>query len=153
MFSANTLSDLYLQKCKFLPPPFYFVTQSRLVVTDVSGQRIWSRFMQSKKVTIISSWSLEPGPICYPETSVTNYQSTLHNIREERRSHLHRDVSIRSINLFLLLLSLSFCHRQLKVQNFILFLYFAIKRDLTVTLVSFVIRTKRLSASFPDLTF
>jgi hypothetical protein len=26
------------------------------------------------------------GPTCYPETSVTNYQPTLHNIPEERRS-------------------------------------------------------------------
>jgi len=26
----------------------------------------------------------------YPETSVTNYQSTLRNILVERRSHLHR---------------------------------------------------------------
>jgi len=29
------------------------------------------------------------GPIRYPETSVTNYHSTLCNITEERRSQLH----------------------------------------------------------------
>jgi len=28
-----------------------------------------------------------------PETSVTNYQSTLRNIPEERRSHLHRAIA------------------------------------------------------------
>jgi hypothetical protein len=30
-----------------------------------------------------------------PEMSVTDYQSTLHNIPEERRSHLHRDGSLK----------------------------------------------------------
>ena len=29
------------------------------------------------------------GTIRYPETPVTNYQSMLHNIAEERRFHLH----------------------------------------------------------------
>jgi len=36
------------------------------------------------------------GPIVFPETSVTNYQSTLRNIPEERRSHLHRGGSRKS---------------------------------------------------------
>jgi len=41
--------------------------------------------------------------------SVTNYQSTLHNILEERRSHLHRDgslklqilISLQRVNIFI----------------------------------------------------
>jgi hypothetical protein len=33
------------------------------------------------------------GPIRSPKTSVKNYHSTLRNIPEERRSHLHRDVT------------------------------------------------------------
>jgi hypothetical protein len=33
---------------------------------------------------------LKMGQIGCPETSVTNYQSTLRNIPEERRTHLHR---------------------------------------------------------------
>ena len=35
-------------------------------------------------------------PIGYPETSVQNYHSTLRNIPEERRSHLHRGGSLKS---------------------------------------------------------
>jgi hypothetical protein len=31
---------------------------------------------------------------------VTNYQSTLHNVPEERRSHLHRDRSLKPCTLF-----------------------------------------------------
>jgi hypothetical protein len=30
---------------------------------------------------------LKMGPICCPETSVTNYQSTLHNVTEEQKPH------------------------------------------------------------------
>jgi hypothetical protein len=41
---------------------------------------IFSRVKQSKKM----------GPICCPETSVNNYQSTLRNKPEERISPLHR---------------------------------------------------------------
>jgi len=36
------------------------------------------------------------GPICCPETSVTEYQCTLRNIPEERISHLHESVSLKS---------------------------------------------------------
>ena len=36
------------------------------------------------------------GPIGCPETSVRNYRSTLRNIPEERRSHLHRGGSLKS---------------------------------------------------------
>jgi hypothetical protein len=35
-------------------------------------------------------------PIGCPETSVTNYQFTLHNIPEEMISHLHRGGSLKS---------------------------------------------------------
>ena len=36
------------------------------------------------------------GPISCPETSEQNYRSTLRNIAEERRSHLHRGGSVTS---------------------------------------------------------
>jgi hypothetical protein len=42
------------------------------------------------------------GPICCPETSVTNYQSTLRNIPEERICHLHRSGSLESRSLGML---------------------------------------------------
>jgi hypothetical protein len=48
--------------------------------TDVSGQ--WS--------------SLKMGPIGCPETSLTNYHSTLRKIPEECISHLHRSRSLKS---------------------------------------------------------
>ena len=53
-------------------------------VTDVSGQTVGRIFKvkHSKK---------KMGPIGSPGKSVTNYQSTLRNIPEERRSHLHRE--------------------------------------------------------------
>jgi hypothetical protein len=40
---------------------------------------------------IFKEHSLNMGPICYPETSVTNHQSTLRNLQEERKS---QDVNI-----------------------------------------------------------
>jgi hypothetical protein len=36
------------------------------------------------------------GPIGGPETSVQNYRSTLRNIPEERRYHLHRGGNLKS---------------------------------------------------------
>jgi hypothetical protein len=40
--------------------------------------------------------ALEVGPTGCAETSLTNYQSTLHNIPEERRPHLRRGGSLKS---------------------------------------------------------
>jgi hypothetical protein len=62
---------------------FWDVPQRRLlVITDVSGQpkKNWTR-------------PLKRGPIRCPETSVTNYNPTLFNIPEERRS---RNSSVRT---------------------------------------------------------
>ena len=42
---------------------------------------------------------LKMGPIGCPETSVNNYGSTLRNIPEERRSHLHRGSSVKSLTV------------------------------------------------------
>jgi hypothetical protein len=39
---------------------------------------------------------LNMGPICYPETSVKDYHSTLRNTPEERRSHQNRGGSLKS---------------------------------------------------------
>ena len=44
---------------------------------------------RSKKHSSRSVWPFKMGPIGCPEMSVTNYHSTLHNIPEEQRSHLH----------------------------------------------------------------
>jgi len=41
-------------------------------------------------------WSLKTGPTGRPETSVTNYQTTLRNIPEDRISYLHRRGSLKS---------------------------------------------------------
>jgi hypothetical protein len=49
-----------------------------------------------------SSWTLEDGPICCPETSLTHHQSMLRNIPEEKIFHLHGDRSIklnRAVNI------------------------------------------------------
>ena len=45
------------------------------------------------------AWPLTMGRIDCPVTSVTNYQSTLRNIPEERRSHLHRGENPKSRNM------------------------------------------------------
>jgi hypothetical protein len=36
------------------------------------------------------------GTMCWPETSVKDYHSTLRNITEERKSHLHRIGNLKS---------------------------------------------------------
>jgi len=41
-------------------------------------------------------WTLKMGPISFPETSVSDYLSTLHTNAEERRSHLDRGGSLKS---------------------------------------------------------
>ena len=56
------------------------------LVTDVSGQSIGLIFKDQPGL-------LELWRVCYPETSVTNYKSTLRNTPEERSCRLHRDRS------------------------------------------------------------
>jgi hypothetical protein len=46
-----------------------------------------------------TAWPLRMGPIGCTETSVNNYKSTLPNIPEELRSHLHRDRSLKSLKV------------------------------------------------------
>jgi hypothetical protein len=36
-------------------------------------------------------------PICCPETSITNYKSTLHNIPEEQRFYLQSNGSLENV--------------------------------------------------------
>jgi len=61
------------------------------LTTNVSGQPTDNIFKCQ------AAWLLKMGPIsCCPETSVTNYQSTLSNIREERRSHFYGSGSLKS---------------------------------------------------------
>jgi hypothetical protein len=45
---------------------------------------------------LLTSWPLTMGAKGRPETSVQNYHSTLHNIREESRSHLQCGGSLKS---------------------------------------------------------
>jgi hypothetical protein len=44
-------------------------------------------------------WSLKMGPIGCPAMSVTNYESTVRKITEERRPHLHRGWSLKPLVL------------------------------------------------------
>jgi len=48
----------------------------------------------------VPSSRVKMGLTCRLETSVTNYPSTLRNIREERRSHLHHSGSLKSCNVY-----------------------------------------------------
>jgi hypothetical protein len=59
--------------------------------TDVSGQFTYS-ILKGKASTV---GTLKMGPIGCTETSVTQYQYTLHNIGEERRSYLHGGGSLK----------------------------------------------------------
>ena len=59
-------------------------TQARLAVTNVSGQPTGHTFRG------------HAAQECRPETSITNYQSTLCKIPEVRRSHLHQGENLKS---------------------------------------------------------
>jgi hypothetical protein len=78
--------------------PRSFVTLrvvGRQLATDDSEKH---RSVKQGKNEPWNAWSQNTGPICYPATSVTNYQPTSCNITEERRRRLHRDGSPRSRN-------------------------------------------------------
>jgi hypothetical protein len=51
---------------------------------------IWQQFKKT-------AWPLQTGPISWPETSVTKHKTVLRNIPEERRLHLHRGGSLKSL--------------------------------------------------------
>jgi hypothetical protein len=51
-----------------------------------------------KKTFFLDLLTLEDGPTGCPETSIQTYHSTLRNIPEERRSHLHHGGSLKSCN-------------------------------------------------------
>jgi len=76
------------------------VKQRGLVVTDVSGQPIRPIF---KGPAVQTAGPLKMGRVCRPETPVTKYQFTSHNIPKERRSHLRRGGSLKSRTIFLML--------------------------------------------------
>jgi hypothetical protein len=57
-----------------------------------------SRVMQSFR----TAWPFKMRPIRCPETAITNYQSMLCNIPEERRPHLHCGGSPKSCNTIFL---------------------------------------------------
>jgi hypothetical protein len=57
-----------------------------------------SNFLTRNPRTWTTSWRFKMGPIGCPETSVQNYHSTLRNIAQESRAHLHSAVSLKSPN-------------------------------------------------------
>jgi hypothetical protein len=50
-----------------------------------------------------NAWSLKMEPIGCPEMSLTNYESTVHNIAEDQKSRLHCGVFLNSRTVQLLL--------------------------------------------------
>jgi hypothetical protein len=79
---------------------FWDITRRRVVITDVSGQRICPIFTGHR-----DSWPVKMGSIRCPETSVNNYHTTPCNIPEERRSHQYSGGSLKSCLLFVCVLS------------------------------------------------
>jgi hypothetical protein len=55
-----------------------------------------STFWDNLSVSFATASPLKARPICYPETSVCKCSRTQCNVSEERRSLLHRDVSLKS---------------------------------------------------------
>jgi hypothetical protein len=79
---------------------FWDFTQRRLVVSYQNfGTTYRSHFHFKMKNSSWTTWPLKLGPIGCHETSVTNHQSTLRKIQEERKSHLHRSGSLKSCRL------------------------------------------------------
>ena len=72
---------------------FCNVTQRRVVSPFRRFGTTCGSYLQGPSWT---SWPYKTEPIGSPETSVRNYHSTLRNIPEERRSHIHRGESLNS---------------------------------------------------------
>jgi len=72
--------------------PFWDVTQRRLVVINVLGQR--NSCICRGQAVFLDCLILENGTDRFSQ-HVGNYQSTLSNILEEWRSHLHRGASLK----------------------------------------------------------
>jgi hypothetical protein len=64
--------------------------------TDISGLPIGVIFKCLVFQEDCSPWNAKHLKVC-PETSVINYQSVLRKIKEERRCHLHRRGSPKSL--------------------------------------------------------
>jgi hypothetical protein len=82
-----------------MPIPTNVATLLKLFYPEYEGIMIFRNVGDNSTDHMASSstsWLLKMGPICCPETSVQNYQSTLRNIPEERRSNLHRGGSLKS---------------------------------------------------------
>jgi hypothetical protein len=78
---------------------FWDVTQRRVVIPHRRFGTTYRSHLQGpiNPRRKLSSWTLKMGSIAFPETSVTNYHSTLHNIPEERRSHPFRGGNLKSL--------------------------------------------------------
>jgi hypothetical protein len=68
---------------------FWDVMQRRVIILDRCFGTNYRSHLQGSR-------PLKMRPIGCPETSVKDYQSTLCNIPEERRSHQHRDGNLKS---------------------------------------------------------
>jgi hypothetical protein len=80
---------------------FWDITQRRVIILyrrDGTTNRFQLQGCRSPRIELSSwtSWPLKMGPIGCLETSVQNCHSTLRNIPEERRSHLHHGGSLKS---------------------------------------------------------
>jgi hypothetical protein len=82
-----------------------FLPHCRLALTEVSGQPMVpssrGRDRLSRNVGVYTQYTLRNirssrEPIGCPETSTTNNQSTLYNIAQQPKSHLHRGDSFES---------------------------------------------------------
>jgi len=76
---------------------FWDVTQSRLVIPDVSGQPVGP--ILKDQIVQDDCSTLQDGTDRLSR-NVANYQPTLRNIPEDRRAHLQRGGSVKSLFFF-----------------------------------------------------
>jgi hypothetical protein len=81
------------------------------------------------------------GPIGCPETSVQNYHPKLHNIPEERRSHLHRGGSLKSRTRRACLLASKFYSSYIRDHSIVTLCY--------IVTLHVCRQVQRLSIAFP----
>jgi hypothetical protein len=99
-FGSNLIPEAFInicwKKCKFEVCALlgcYAALSASSVPTSRGNLFLPSSVVKKSKKT---SWPLKMEPMGCSETSVKNYHSSLRNIPEERRSHLHRVGSLKS---------------------------------------------------------
>jgi hypothetical protein len=81
------MADTVIKRAKNVSSLFWDVTQHWQSVPSSRVKQVKSSF---------TSYPLEKGPISCPETLVTNQQSKLHNMPQEKTPHLHSSGSLKS---------------------------------------------------------